>query len=65
MEEQHASEWWLWQMYRSVANFVNSPTDTNAAALHALINTYRAYRAAPVQSRPQSGTSRVHDSALG
>ena len=43
MEEQYSTEWWLWQMYRHVAVYVNEPDEVNEAKLRSLINQYREF----------------------
>lgn len=41
MDEPDNTEWWLWQMYRQVAAYVNEPTQRNELRLRALIDDYR------------------------
>lgn len=44
MEERYSPDWWLWQMYRQVANFINRPSPENEQQLRALIEDYRGHR---------------------
>ncbi len=43
MDEPYTSEWWLWQMYRRVAAYVNDPSTCNEARLLGLIDDYRSH----------------------
>ena len=47
MEEKYSTDWWLWQMYRQVAEYVNDPTDVNETRLKSLLSQYRNYRDQP------------------
>lgn len=44
MEEHDHTDWWLWQLYRQVATYVNEPTLANEARLRSLIGEYRRFR---------------------
>ncbi len=55
MDEPYTSEWWLWQMYRRVAAYVNEPSTGNEARLLGLIDDYRSHSrsaAGKLQSAP-------------
>lgn len=41
MEERYSTDWWLWQMYRQVADFVHHPTLANEQRLRELLESYR------------------------
>jgi hypothetical protein len=41
MEDKYSRDWWLWQMYRQVAEYVNSPSDISEARLRSLMLEYR------------------------
>ena len=43
MEEKYSTEWWLWQMYRQVAQYVNNPDAITEAQLRSLIDQYREF----------------------
>jgi hypothetical protein len=43
MNHEDAREWWLWQMYRCVAEFVNDPSEVSQARLQSIILEYRNY----------------------
>lgn len=36
-------DWWMWQMYRQVADFINEPNDISEARLKSLVLAYRKY----------------------
>lgn len=44
MEQEYTREWWLWQMYRLVAEFVNEPSGANEARLRATMARYQRYQ---------------------
>lgn len=46
---QRTSDWWLWRMYRQVADFIHQPSEENARRLRALIEEYRATGTEPAQ----------------
>ncbi len=56
MNNAHSQDWWLWRMYRQVAEFVNDPSEENRARLDALTLEYRHSR---LQQRV--GLTRDHD----
>lgn len=39
----NSSDWWLWQMYRQVAVFVNQPSDSTEAKLTMLMEQYQEF----------------------
>lgn len=43
MNEQYSTDWWLWQMYRQVANFINDPSEENDRALKSLSSAYKQF----------------------
>lgn len=47
MEERYSTDWWLWQMNRLVATYINEPDATNEQRLRNLMERYRSYRAYP------------------
>lgn len=56
MDEQRTTDWWLWQMYRLVAEYVNDPTDVTESRLKALILEYRNH-----QHQHRLGLKSSHD----
>ena len=36
-------DWWMWQMYRQVADLINEPNDISEARLKSLVLAYRKY----------------------
>lgn len=56
MNQEDTREWWLWQMYRCVAEFVNDPSEMSQARLQALILEYRNYT-----EQKAIGLTREHD----
>lgn len=43
MDEPYSTDWWLWQMYRQVAQFINSPSEITESQLRSLILEYRNF----------------------
>jgi len=42
--ESYSTEWWLWQLYRQVAEYVNHPDVVREARLRMSIEQYRQHR---------------------
>lgn len=43
MNEKLTTEWWRWEMYRLMADFINRPSDVNEARIKALMGEYRNF----------------------
>ncbi len=41
MEEKYSTEWWRWQLYRQIADYLHQPNITAQASLNALLQAYR------------------------
>lgn len=44
MEDEFNHEWWLWQMYRLAAEYINDPTVANESKLQNLMSEFRAHQ---------------------
>ena len=42
MNFKTTSDWWMWQMYRQVAQFIHNPCEHSEARLMGLMAEYRA-----------------------
>lgn len=45
VDERYSTDWWLWQMNRLVATYINEPNAANEQRLRNLMERYRSYRA--------------------
>lgn len=41
MEEKYSTEWWRWQLYRQIADYLHQPNSSAQASLNALLQAYR------------------------
>lgn len=42
-EEKYSTDWWLWRMYREVAEYVSCPSAEAELRLRSLIGEYRNF----------------------
>ncbi len=50
MNSEERQEWWLWQMYRLVAEYIHDPTPQQADRLHGFLLEYRLQHDRPEQA---------------
>ncbi len=50
MEDQYSTEWWRWQLYRRIADYLHDPSEAGQAAVTALMSQYRRHHAQPSTS---------------
>ena len=43
-QEQCSNDWWLWRLYREVAEYVNQPSVSGEQEIRALLAEYREFR---------------------
>lgn len=57
MNDKYTTDWWLWQMYRSVANFINDPTEENDLAMKSLSSAYKQFAQEQLNNPEQHNTA--------
>ena len=43
MHDEPSTEWWMWKLYRQVAEYLRNPDSAAEAQLFALARAYRKY----------------------
>lgn len=41
MQQENTTDWWMWQMYRKIAEIIHQPSIASEEHLRALISEYR------------------------
>jgi len=43
MHQENTTDWWMWQMYRRIAEIIHQPSIATEERLRALISEYRVH----------------------